>query len=470
MKLSQRLSLKAIPFPTSTPRGQISPPFQFVGGTLIGITDNKQNYIDKGYAINEMVYSVVNIILDKVRMPEWGVYRVVDEQALKEYSSLVRRKDLFGKDYLKALTLHKKAVEPIKGTTPLHELLKWPNETEAFSDFIANGCGAKMLTGDKFVWAELLKAGANAGIPYKLYNAPSQQMTIVATQKWPSMVLGYVLSMEQRNFTADEILHEKYWNPMYASGYSHLYGMSPIKAALMTVARSNSATNAGARAFENMGPPGVVYLDDIRLDGDTAEAQIAALKEKLFYEHMGEDHMGKQAYSGYKVGYTGIGLSPVDLNIVESQKWDLRAMCNIYGVPSQLLNDPDNKTYANQKEGEAALTARCAMPQLVSTRANFNRKLQTDWGLKGKNIIIDFDPNVFTELRQSAADVAAWTSQLIAITPNEQRTLMGMDALQDPIMDEVWVNSVGRQPMSEREANIVDNELNAGADTEDGIE
>lgn len=414
-----------------------------------------------------MVYAVINIILDKVRLPEWGVYKVVDEQAMKQYASLIRRKELFGDDYRKAMDLRKKAIEPVKDNTALHELLKWPNKSESFNDFIANGCGNKMLTGDKFVWADMLKAGANEGLPYQLHNAPTQQMTIVATQDWPSTVLGYVFQLFQKNFTTAEILHEKYWNPLYDSGMTNLYGMSPIKAALMTIARSNSATHAGAMAFENMGPPGVLYVDDVRMDGEQGEAQINALKEKLYYEHTGAEHNQKLALSGYKTGYTSIGLSPVDLNIIESQKWDLRMICNIFGVPSQLLNDPDNKIMANAKEGEAAVTARCAMPQLVSTRANFNRKLQTDWGFKGKNIIIDFDPNVFTELRQSAADVAAWTSQMIAITPNEQRTLMGMDALQDPIMDEVWVNSVGRQPMSEREANIVDNELNRGADTED---
>ncbi len=91
-------------------------------------------------------------------------------------------------------------------------------------------------------------------------------------------------------------------------------------------------------------------------------------------------------------------MSPVELDIIESEKWDMKALCNIYGVPSQLLNDADNKTYNNQREGEKALTVRCAIPLLVGIRDNLNRKLHSDWGYRGSDIYVDFDPTVYSEL------------------------------------------------------------------------
>ena len=59
-----------------------------------------------------------------------------------------------------------------------------------------------------------------------------------------------------------------------------------------------------------------------------------------------------------------MGLSPVDLNIIEAEKWDYIGLCNIYGVPPELLG-LTAKTYNNVKEAESALTSRVAMPQLV---------------------------------------------------------------------------------------------------------
>ena len=110
--------------------------------------------------------------------------------------------------------------------------------------------------------------------------------------------------------------------------------------------------------------------------------------------------------SGYKVDYVPLGLSPVDLDLLNAENMDLRALCNIYGVPSQLLNDPDNKTYSNQKEGEKALTNRCALPMLASIRDQFNRKFMKDWG--GQKTIIDFDMSVYSELQEDKGQQVAW--------------------------------------------------------------
>jgi hypothetical protein len=79
-----------------------------------------------------------------------------------------------------------------------------------------------------------------------------------------------------------------------------------------------------------------------------------------------------------------------------------------------------------------------------------------------KNGIIDFDMSYFAELQEDVKEVATWTSQLIAISPNEQRELCGLAAIPDPQMSEPWVMPIGRQPLSERQMNEVDNALNNG--------
>ena len=47
----------------------------------------------------------------------------------------------------------------------INELLNWPNEYETFNDFVASGAINKLMTGDRYVYAEILKAGANGGKP-----------------------------------------------------------------------------------------------------------------------------------------------------------------------------------------------------------------------------------------------------------------------------------------------------------------
>jgi hypothetical protein len=122
------------------------------------------------------------------------------------------------------------------------------------------------------------------------------------------------------------------------------------------------------------------------------------------------------------------------------------------------MNDPENKTFNNSKEGEKALTTRCALPLLTSFRDNLNRKGHTDWKLD-KRYVIDFDMSIFSELQEDVKEVAEWTSKLIAITPNEQRELSGLATINDKSLDEVWVQNNGRQPLSEFQMNDVDDAL-----------
>ena len=161
------------------------------------------------------------------------------------------------------------------------------------------------------------------------------------------------------------------------------------------------------------------------------------------------------------MGWIPIGLSSEDMQLIESEKWDLRRLCSVFGVQSQLLNDPDNKTYNNQQEAEKALTLRCALPELTSYRDSFNHKLHKDLGGK-LNEIIDFDMSCYSELQDNVKDVADWTSKLLAVSPNEQRELCGLESIDDEALNEVWVQQSGRVPLTEFQMTDVENDLNNG--------
>ena len=77
--------------------------------------------------------------------------------------------------------------------------------------------------------------------------------------------------------------------------------------------------------------------------------------------------------AGAKLGWVNMGLSPVDLQLLESEKITLRELCNVYGVNSALFNDPDNKTYNNMKEAKKEMLTQVVLPELVLIRDAFNR-------------------------------------------------------------------------------------------------
>ena len=59
-------------------------------------------------------------------------------------------------------------------------------------------------------------------------------------------------------------------------------------------------------------------------------------------------------------------------------------------------------------------------------------------------------------------DVADWTSKLLAVSPNEQRELCGLESVDDEALNEVWVQQSGRVPLTEFQMTDVENDLNNG--------
>ena len=449
--------------------GQPFASYNIINGQWVGIADNKGSYITNGYSVNDQLYSIINLILDKVRMPEWGTYKVVDEDQMKKYLSIIRKKNLTAEDYTKAQAYRTKALEPVSAGK-LTELMKYPNEYETMQELAANSTGYKLLTGDRYVYGEILDAGANQGKPFALHCLPSDQVTIIAQkEKFPISSIGYALTSIAQSFSREQVLHDKYWNPEWTVNGNHLYGLSPVKAALKKLTRNNSALKASGAMYQNQGVKGVLFVDDPRVLSAGASVsdtrkQSDAIKQLLVNEWTGEENSGKIGTSGYKMGWQSIGMSPVDLNIIESEKWDYIGLCNVFGVPPELLG-LTAKTYNNMKEAETSLTSRCAMPQLNSFRDSINRKLSSDWGYKG--IYVDYDQTCFTELQEDVALKSGWVNQLMCLSPNEQRSLLGLETIDNPIFDEQWIRTENGMPLSEWEINEQPNDTGAGNREED---
>lgn len=430
-------------------------------GQLISPSDTKTTYITQGYTVNDLIYSIVNLIADKVRVAPWGTYKVVDESSLKLYRSILRKKNLTGEDFKKALQYRNKALKEVEDQK-LAPLLESPDGYCTFQDLVADSGVFKLLTGDRIIWAETLDAGANAGKPFRLHILPPDLMTMKVASKLPFEVLGYEITdwglIKEKSLPVKQILHDKYFNPVYDAAGNHLWGLSPLRAAFLLTTKSNEANKTEAAQFQNQGPKKIIYIDEPQknIDMAVAEGQIQGIKKILqSREYSGSDNANKVPGSGYKIGVADVGLSPVELGIIESEKWSLRRFCNVYGVPSQLLNDPENKTYNNQKEGESALTMRCALPQLNSFREHFNRKLKNDWGYKESGIVVDYDISVYSELQEDLAQKWIWVKEL-PVSWAYKLDLMGMDYDDQEGLDEVMIPS-GLVPIDSH--NVVDETL-----------
>jgi phage portal protein BeeE len=378
---------------------------------------------------------------------------------------MMKTKDISTKDYKKALHLKEQALEPIVNTNlqtgKLADLLKYPNDLETFEDFITYGSLYKLITGDTYIWGDILGGGANQGIPNQLWNLPAQHMTILITDQFPARPAAYKLFMWNQSFTPQQVLHEIYANPNWNINGEQLYGFSPLRSMLRNTIRNNYAKEATIAKFQNGGFEELIYVNDNRFTPEEGKSQAEAIKKILMSpEYRGSHVQGRVATSGIPMGSVPMGRSPVEMGYIDSERWDAVMFCNAYGVPSEMLG-LTNKTFNNIKEAEKALTLRSAIPLLTSRRNALNRKITTDWGFAGKNVYIDYDTECFPELQSDQATTSQWLSSMILMTPDEQREYLGVDSLNTPESTEVWVKtSTGYVPLTDFQATQTDQQLN----------
>ncbi len=429
----------------AAPKVTFNNPFSDFGGLIGGRTlypelDQQKFVLD--YKNNSEVYAIIKRISKTISTVPFYVYQIKNRKELNRYKAMLNNATTTA-DIAKAELVRVKAVAEI-ADSELNTLLEKPNEYQSFSEFIESAIGYKLITGNTYIWANRLESGKVA----ELVTLPSQYVAITSD--------GTINGVEGYSFTlvgwdqldAKDVIHLKYFNPYFDTNGNQLYGLSPLQAAYRTIQRSNDAKDTSVAMLQNQGPKGILSADESNDFGPEAAGK---LKED-FYNQYGTKtqagilkNAGKILIAGAKLNWINMGLSPVDLQLLESEKITLRELCNVYGVNSALFNDPDNKSYNNMKEAKKEMLTQVVLPELVALRDAFNRFFAREIG---KGYYIDFDLTVFPELQEDMKELSAILSQSWWITPNEKRAAMRYDTVEDDVMNEIFIPA-GYLPIDE---------------------
>lgn len=151
-------------------------------------------------------------------------------------------------------------------------------------------------------------------------------------------------------------------------------------------------------------------------------------------------------------------MSPVDLEILASLNLTQRKIASIYGVSSELLNDPENKTQANKKEARRGLYMDAVIPQMERVYAELNRWLtqpyrdnegiQRPARFNSKKYHIDYDVGAIEALSEDMAKKVEWLNRAWWLTLNERREATDFEQSENPIANELFIPS-GMMPAGE---------------------
>ena len=409
----------------------ISEMLKMVRGRAVYPPDSVDTYIDRGYLYNPVVYSIVSFIAQKAGAIPWGVYEVKNNKALHSYKS--------ANSYnLNTKIIKTKALVAL----PDHELnaifLK-PNILQGWAEFFEQVVGFKLVTGNSYIHMIGPTAGLNKGSIREMWNIPSQIIRPVAGDRMEP-VRGYKYLASNDIILPESMIHLKYWTPEYFNG-QNLVGLSPLRASLRLITKSNSSFDSSVGALQNQGAFGILSAEK---DTDLTEEQADMIESRLMEKVGGPANRGKNIVTSATLKWQQMGMSPVDLNIIESDRMDLRALCNIYHVPSELFNDAANKTYSNTKEAGSAVYTNAVLPALNQFRDALNQFISS----KYPGLYCDYDASMISELQDDLQMMTTALSGAWWITPEERRDIMNFPADDtNPLLKDYWIPA-GLVPMS----------------------
>jgi len=376
--------------------------YQWTGDMAYLPPDNIEAYINEGYKGNIHVYSVVTAISQRTT----GI----------PFKHMNGEKEVENSEVLK--------------------LLKQPNPEQSQGEFIEASISWLLLTGNLYWYRLAPDNGLNKGKPVEMYCLPSHLVEIVGGGV-TKPVTGYRINLGagfDKVIPASEVMHLKYFNPDAGNSGQQLYRQSPLTAGLSTVSASNSGYKALNKAYQSGTPAGILTgQKDTGIDF-TAD-QAIAIQEKWDRKLRNTDgtmsNYMKLIISRNPMQWIKMGYSVVDMNVIESMKYTLQDICNLYHAPLPLFS-LEAATLDNYKEARKAIYTDCVIPFFDRLIPKMN-----SWLMPAYGGTLDFDISVITELN---ADIQALTTALTPawwMTGNERREAMGMEESDDPMMNTI---------------------------------
>lgn len=421
------------------------PEWTMVRNMWVQMTDDTSKYIDLVYKGNVYAHSIISHIIDKASDAPGEVFRITNPKKAKAYDAV--RKGLYTpQSMLTLMSLKAQAFEEIDGH-PFIDLMEKPNPIMSGKQLRRELMGYERITGNAYMYAATPGVGLNANHPQQLWVIPSPCVRIVMGTRIDP-VKGYEISYFTEDVIPKErVMHMKTFNPVADPiNQNWLYGMAPALAARRTLGEFDAAETAQGTLFKNMGPGGILSGEE---KGSITEAQGVQIQDRFTQRHTGLLNGGGIVVTPARVSWQEMGMSPVDLNLIEAKDDLLQEICAIYHYPKERITGSQNT--ASQGTADKQVITSCVMPLLRDFDDCITRFIRQAYG--DDTLVYISDVQYFPELQEDRKNLATWLNQAWWIKVNEKRRAMDYD--EDPDGDVMLVPS-GLVKLEDAVADLVD--------------
>jgi len=379
---------------------------------------NNRTFVKDGYAGNVNIYPVVRKIVDPCIGVGWYLKDTKTDQEIEKH--------------------------------PLIDLLQQPNKYTKQNGFIDEAIVWRLITGERFIFWMAPETGDNKGLPAEMHLLPASEVEIMQGD-WLDPVGGYKIAIGDtwKILDKNRVIHGKTTNLIYDLSGSQLRGMSPLEPALKMMSASNTGYTQLVKNFENGGPDVIITETEAGAQGvEYTKEQQQSIWE-TFINRFRNKSKERFLIKRKPIEIHEIGKSVVDLNIIDFLKLSLRDYCNIYNVPSALMNDNEYATQsANNREFIRALWNNAVIPQLEFFKEDLNELAYVYNKIQGTNVAFDYKLDDIPELQEDKTVLVTGLSQAWWMSPDEKREAMDQDPVGTAEMQTIYA-PMGLIPLTE---------------------
>jgi HK97 family phage portal protein len=333
---------------------------------------------------------------------------------------------------------------------PLVVLLNRPNPWECGTEFWANAIRFWLGWGNSYIIPNTAKGmGMDSGAPppQELWRLRPDRMKIIPGDLGGPGAYEFMVNGQKTEFKVDEIngttpiLHMKTFNPM-----DDFYGLPPMRVAAMQVDQSNSGAEWNMNVLQNSGRSSgaFVYAPDGNPGAQMSTAQKQKLQEDMRNNLLGPRNARLPMLLDGGLDWKEMAMTAQEMDWLEGIQAADRAICRVFGVPSQLLNIPGDNTYSNYEQARLALYEETVMPNLDLWLDALNSWLVPCYG---NNLSLVMDEDKISALAPRRKEKFDMLSESTWMTINEKREAMNLEPIPEPEADEIWVPTT-MQPLS----------------------
>jgi HK97 family phage portal protein len=221
-----------------------------------------------------------------------------------------------------------------------------------------------------------------------------------------------------------DILHWRSFNPT-----DPWFGQSPLKTGIDAMRTFNKANEWNNHMLDNAAQPNgaFVYKPTDSQPGGMSQIQMDAIAKAL-EEKMSGPKNARRPLILNNLEWQTMSLTPLEMDWLNGKDSSIRDICNIFGVPPQMLGLKDAQTYANYAEARQSFYMETVLPMLDELCDVLNHWLTPAYG---EDLKLKPDHDDVDALNPSRYEKWEKVNANNTLTVNEKRDAIGYEETED---------------------------------------